>query len=99
MASREGYDLFTYSGWYVLAKNYRQRWFRWRVVFEDTFIQLWCMIVGHDEYNASDSVADPYEYNSVIKPVELACKRCHKYIKDRNYHILCRRIMGQAKWI
>ena len=76
--SREGFDLFTKVGWeaalrYKFGSNVR------KYVLEDTFMQLVCILVGHNTYDSDG---------------ELACKRCYKYVKGRNYHILCRRIFG-----
>jgi hypothetical protein len=79
MPSREGYDLFTEAGWENALRYRFNKWCR-RYVLEDTFMQLVCIIIGHNTYNTDEN--------------ELACKRCHKYVKGRNYHILCRRILG-----
>jgi hypothetical protein len=92
MASREGYDLFTKVG--------REAFFRYLkigkfqgLMWEDTFMQLVCILIGHNIYNASDC------HCGKDCKEEWACHRCHKYIEDRNYHILCRRIIGKEKWI
>ena len=87
MPSREGYDLFTKVGWqnalrYNFGSNVR------RYMLTDTFMQLVCILIGHNIYNASDC------HCGKDCKEEWACKRCHKYVKDRNYHILCRRIFG-----
>jgi hypothetical protein len=75
--SREGYDLFAKVGWQNVFKNKFNNHVR-QYVLEDTFMQLICILLGHNTYDSDG---------------ELACKRCHKYVKGRNYHILCRRIM------
>ena len=77
-ASRETCDLF----WILqLAKKYpnnKQYYYKrfWYVIrhqpklmFEDTFLRLWCKIVGHKKY-----IPDSYE------PKEIACKRCHRRV-------------------
>lgn len=66
--AREGYDLFKKVGRYHFIKN--KIWKRpdmWKLVFEDTFCQIICKIIGHNTYYSDEDY--------------LACKRCHKFIK------------------
>ena len=67
-AAREGFDLTNKFG----RMNWNKRTWKqkpWRLMFEDTFMRFVCKVVGHDEYNAGDS-----------GEVEMACKRCHKWL-------------------
>jgi hypothetical protein len=66
--SREGFDLFTQVGRHHFKKHFPN--IQWSLVWEDTFTQIWCWIVGHNVYNSA----------CVNEPSEYACKRCHKYI-------------------
>ncbi len=68
-ASREGFDLLTKQGRANFICHIRRRRFP-SYVWGDTFMQIWCWIVGHNSY---DSNAGGY-------PPEPACKRCHKYL-------------------
>jgi hypothetical protein len=52
------YDRF----WYVIK---HQR----KLMFEDTFLPLWCKIVGHKKYIPDNN-----------NPKEIACKRCHMWV-------------------
>jgi hypothetical protein len=40
-----------------------------KLMFEDTFLPLWCKIVGHRKYTPDTN-----------EPKEIACKRCHKWV-------------------
>ena len=67
-ACREGFDLTTKFGrmhWNKRSWNEKP----WRLMFEDTFMQFVCKVIGHNSYNAGDS-----------GEVEMACKRCHKWL-------------------
>jgi hypothetical protein len=63
MPSRMGFDLTTKIGW----KNLRYAsWRSARHYFlRDTFSKIWCLVVGHIEYDTFNG---------------LACKRCQQYI-------------------
>lgn len=68
MASREGFDLTNKWGRY----NWNKRTWNqkpWRLMFEDTFMQFVCKVIGHNEY-----ISDPGGDGN------LACKRCHKWL-------------------
>jgi hypothetical protein len=88
MPSREGFDLFTKVGWENALRHRFDKWCR-RYILEDTFMQLVCILVKYDIYDACDCD------KTLDHTPEWACKRCHKYVKGRNYHILCRRILGE----
>ena len=51
--------------WYVIKHQRKLMW-------EDTFLQFWCKIVGHKKYDANEGGY----------PKEIACRRCHKWLKD-----------------
>lgn len=88
MASREGFDLFTKPGREAFFKYLKRGVFQ-ELMWEDTFAQLLCILIGHNIYNASDF------NNGKDAKEEWACRRCHKYIESRNYHILCRRLLDK----
>jgi len=71
MACRETHCLFKWTGIKVVFRdilnNGRPCW-GWKVMLEDTFMPIVCYIFGHKEYFPPDET-------------ELACLRCHKYIK------------------
>lgn len=70
-ACREGYNLFQKSGRYSFMKN---KAFKYRsllkLTFQDTFIPIICMFVGHKGYDCSDE-KDGSDW---------ACKRCGQFI-------------------
>lgn len=70
-ASREGFDLFGKTGRYCFIRNFKSGTIPWKYVFEDTFVQIWCWIVGHNKYECADCGDMP----------EYACLRCHHYVK------------------
>lgn len=71
---RETFDLFNKYG----RQNFRRQMFSkyrsyaWELMWGDTFMRFPCMILGHDKYNAGD-----------CGEIEMACKRCHNFIKDK----------------
>ncbi len=70
-SSREGFDLFHKAGRYHFGKYFP--YLKWNLVFEDTFAQIGCWLLGHNKYDCSDM-----NDNS-----ELGCYRCHKYIREK----------------
>lgn len=77
-ASRETCDLF----WILqLAKKYpnekqyyyKRFWhvirYQTRLMFEDTFLHLCCIIIGHKKYVPDKN-----------NPKEVSCKRCHRWL-------------------
>lgn len=57
------YDRF----WYVIK-------YQRKLMFEDTFLHLWCKIVGHKKYTPDND-----------SPTEIACKRCHMWLQKSIY--------------
>ncbi len=70
-ASREGFDLFNKNGRYCFWRDLKKGRFQ-SLMWRDTFAQIWCKIVGHNKYNC----------NCTNEPVQYACKRCCKYVKE-----------------
>lgn len=52
--------------WYIIR-------YQRKLMIEDTFGPIICWMIGHILYNAAECYDDP---------PEMACKRCHRYIKD-----------------
>lgn len=67
MASRKGYDLFTRSGRQHFYEDFRRHYAR-QLVWGDTFGQIGCLVLGHNEYMTEDD--------------SIACRRCHKYLPN-----------------
>jgi hypothetical protein len=68
-ASRMGFDLLTKQGWQNL--RFAMRFTASKVhpyVWQDTFAQLWCWVVGHDVYTPDSSRS--------------ACRRCAHYLPE-----------------
>lgn len=79
--SRETRNVFFYlNPWRYKGLNARMPDFKnfWQIIktwdkiaYEDSFMPIVCILYGHKSYQ-------PDKQN---EPNELACKRCHKYIK------------------
>jgi len=72
-AAREGYDLFHKHGRSHFWNRIKRRRFP-KEVWGDTFNQIWCKVVGHNEYNSG--VGGDYEP---------ACRRCHHFLPGARY--------------
>lgn len=73
-AGRMGFDLFTKQGWKNLGFVMKHRAYKApiKMVCSDTFKQVVCWVVGHDEY---DSGCPPQGH-----ACDLACRRCCHFI-------------------
>ena len=71
-ACRESQNIF----YFIRNKNYNRAWYLMvhfnKLTYEDSFMPIFCKIFGHKKY-----VPDSYY------PLEVACKRCHQYIKNK----------------
>lgn len=67
MANRQSFDLKTKIGIKNAIERRFDKWTREHVL-KDTFMNLWCKIIGHVSYMTDDN--------------EHACKRCGKYIRQ-----------------
>lgn len=69
--SRENQNIF----WNLKRRNWKRAWYLIKhfdkLTYEDTFMPLVCKIKGHIKYQP-----EPEEY-----PNEIACRRCHNYVK------------------
>jgi hypothetical protein len=71
---------------YRLRLKTKARPVNWRLVYEDSFMPMVCKLVGHKGYQP-----DP-EW----EPEEWACKRCHRFLPNRNINKGSRIKLGDA---
>jgi len=70
-ACREGFNIFTRLGLSSFLTAWKFKRINWKYVCADSFMPVICFIVGHI----------PYRPDEVDEPNEIACRRCHRWLR------------------